>query len=329
MPEVVVGVDGGGSKTHLAVADRGGRLLAFVAGPTTNHEGVGLARVREVFRDMHGRAFRMAGVEPRDVKAACYGLCGCDVDEDPGQIKRDTVDPLRLGGPVTIRNDVFVALFNDCYRARAVGITYGSGQKWLGINGKRFFMHDGWHLTNVRELVIRRLSQVHEGFRKATPFTDALLRHLGITSYRNYVVHTFFGGKRRPFLKVPAPRKMHRYHLIPVWLGRQAARGSRGALEVIGECADRLADGVMAVARRIGLARAPFDLILSGSILANIPALQGAVARRMCRLAPKARVLPARGRPVRGGLNFAAHQAWGGFPPGALREKELWYPGAR
>jgi len=323
--EVVVGVDGGGSKTHLALADRRGKLLAFVDGPTTNHEQVGLSGVKRTFAEMHRKAFRMAGVRAGDVKAGCYGLCGCDVDEDPGELLRRTIVPLKLGGPATVHNDVFIALFSDRFRSRAIGVTSGSGKKWLGINGKRFFMHDGWHVIDTRELTLQRISQVYEGFRPATPFTDALLRYLGISSYRSYVIHAFFGGNKRPFLKLPAPKKMHRYYSIPIWLGGQAARGSRGALEVLDEYAAQVVDGIGAVMGKIGLKRSPFDVVLSGSVLANIPALQRAVAGRMRKLAPRARVMAARGRPVRGALNYAAHRAWGGFPPGSLREKALRY----
>ncbi len=202
----------------------------------------------------------------------------------------------------------------------------GSGKKWLGINDERFFMHDGWHVRDVRELLLNLVGQVHEGFEKATPFTAALLRYLGIASYRDYVNHVFFAGNKRPFLKVPAPRRMHRYHSLPIWLGAQAARSSPGALRVLDEGAIDVVAGIKAVMGKIGFGgRSRFDIVLSGSVLANIPAYQRAVARRIRGVAPAARIVPARARPIRGALNYAAHRAWGGFPPGSLREKQIWY----
>ena len=112
---------------------------------------------------------------------------------------------------------------------------------------------------------------------------------------------------------------------IPQYVGRAAARGSGGALRVLDRYAVFSAEGVGAVARRLGLSGRPFDVILSGSIHAGIPALRRAVRRRLRAVEPRANVIPARFLPVRGALVWAAHAAWGGLPNGALMKRVLRY----
>ena len=48
---LVLGVDGGGSKTHAAVADDEGRLLGFATNGPSNWETVGLRGAADSLRD--------------------------------------------------------------------------------------------------------------------------------------------------------------------------------------------------------------------------------------------------------------------------------------
>jgi hypothetical protein len=67
------------------------------------------------------------------------------------------------------------------------------------------------------------------------------------------------------------------------------------------------------------------DVVLSGSILANVKPLRDEVVGRLALSAPGAQVIGARYKPVRGALAYAAQLAWGGLPAGALREPWLLY----
>lgn len=325
MAEFVLGVDGGSSKTHLALADRAGRLAAFVAGPGTNHEWQGMAPVKKVFAMMTARACRQAGCRPSDIRAACFGLSGGDIASDFVHLKRDTIDPLGLGGPVRVSNDAFLPLFNDKYRDKGAAVTHGSWHKWLAMNGNRFFMHEGAHIFGIRQLAVTDVAKVCEGFRRPSPHTDRLLKYLGFSGYLDYFERTFYGGEKRAWVRRLPPGYAGRFRRIPEWLGREAARGSREALKVLDANAAQLVEGTMATVRMTGLTGKKFEVVLSGSVLAGIPALRRFFARRLAALEPGARTMGAPGKPVRGALNFAAHMAWDGFPSGSLKEPALWY----
>ncbi len=313
-PDLVLGVDGGSSKTHLALADRNGRLRGFVRGPGTNHERVGFRHVGGIFARMLSKACRQAEARPGDVKAACFGLCGADLARDMVELERHAIAPLKLGGPVKVHNDAFIALFSDRFRRLGLAISSGSWHKWLGVNGARLFMIDGWGTRGIREIAILALSRACEGYRAQSHFTRRFARYLGFSDPRDSVERMYLGRGRRTYVKAMPRDFRSRYTRIPVWLARETARGSKGARDVIEDYAAELIGGAAAVIRATRLDRSDFDIVLSGSVLAGIPALRRAFSRRARASFPRARVLAAPFRPVRGALNYAARLAGWNVP---------------
>src|SRR5690348_12759992 len=79
---VVLGVDGGSSKTHAALVDETGSLLGFgkagIANQHTNGLESGLKQVADAVR----MALQEAQLQPQDVEMGCFCLAGADVADD-------------------------------------------------------------------------------------------------------------------------------------------------------------------------------------------------------------------------------------------------------
>lgn len=323
---LVLGVDGGGSKTHLALASVDGRVRAFVHGPASGLEGMPESRAGELFGGLLGLACRQAGAKPRDIRASCFGLNGVDIRKDEGYFRSMFIRRLGLCGPVKVHNDAFIALFNDRWRDSGSVVTVGSWHKWMAVNGTREFMHDGLVFDGPKGMALERLVMVGEGFIPASPFTDRLLAHLGFPSYREFLRRWRYGGSRPAYIRPLSAVQQARIDGVKVWLGREAGRGCRGARSLLAGYAGMLAEGTLAAAGRTGLTRVSHDVVMSGSVLAGIPFLRLAFAARLKRLLPRARAVRALFRPVRGALVYAGHLAWGGLPQGTLMEGDLRYP---
>lgn len=322
---MICGVDGGASKTHLALADRSGRLRAFVAGPGTNHEGRGMRPIHRIFHGMLARACRAARCRPRDVRAGCFGLCGGDLPEDMAHLLREAVTPLGFNGPSLVTNDAFIALFNDRWRDSGIAVTSGSWTKWLGMHGRRMFMHDGVGHLGIRLQATRELTRVHEGYREPSAFTAALLRFTGFPSYAEFFNRTVYGDGKRAYIRNTTPRQAEALRRIPEFLAARARRGDRETLAVLGRYADELVEGVGAVLRRLDLRGTAHDLVLSGSVLNGNEVLRRRFASRLKPVSPRSRIIPAAARPIRGALMYAAHLAGWSLPATALREPALIY----
>ena len=129
---VVVGVDGGNSKTELLAATLEGEPLAYLRGPGSNAHGPGgAAGCVEVLAVLVDRA-RLT--EPAE--AAVYYLCGADV---PGDIAALEAAIGRRGWARRhlVDNDTFALLRAGTDAAAAIAAVCGSGINCVGRSGSR------------------------------------------------------------------------------------------------------------------------------------------------------------------------------------------------
>ena len=129
----VLAIDGGNSKTDLALVASDGRLMAAMRGPTISHQQVGLdagmARLAELVSTMAGRA-GLADVRPASI--AVGTLAGADT---PADTKRLTAAIGRLGLAETtiVHNDAFAPLRAGSERGWGVAVICGAGVNAAGI----------------------------------------------------------------------------------------------------------------------------------------------------------------------------------------------------
>jgi N-acetylglucosamine kinase-like BadF-type ATPase len=123
---LVLGVDGGGSKTHALVADERGETLGFASSGPSNWEDAGLEGAAGALRAAIGGAFAAAGVDCGDLAASAFGLAGLDWDEDRPMLAA-LIDPLGLGGPRWLDNDSFIALRAGTSEPCGVVVIAGTG----------------------------------------------------------------------------------------------------------------------------------------------------------------------------------------------------------
>ena len=323
-PGFVLGVDGGGSKTHLALASSDGRLRAMVAGPGSNLEWQKAGKITDFFSGLLHTACRQAGAKPREIRSSCFGLCGADIAGDFRYVEERIVGHLRLGGPVKVHNDAFIAMFNDGWRDRGAVVTVGSGHKWLALNGKREFMHDGLVFQGLRDMVMEELLKTAEGFIRPDRFTNGMLRGFGFSSPKDFLRRWRYGGSREYVRKISAGQ-WKRIAKVQKRLGEEASRGNQHALALLDRYAASLAGGTDVAVRRVGATGRGLEVVMSGSVLAGIPALRRAFQRHLKAILPGAVPVQAVFRPVRGALIHSAHMAWGGLPAGSLDEPSLSY----
>ena len=129
----VLGVDGGGTKTHALVADEIGNVLGSgISGPA-NWEETGLGGAAAAMGSAIREAASAAGRRPADVEQSVFGLAGIDWESDLRRL--DVVaDSLKLGGPSRILNDSFVALRAGTTEPWGMVIVAGTGSVTAGRN---------------------------------------------------------------------------------------------------------------------------------------------------------------------------------------------------
>lgn len=126
---VVLAVDGGNSKTDVALVAADGRVLASARGPTSSHQQVGIEAGIAELASLVDRAAAKAGLASggRPVAdLAVYGLAGADFPSDVRLLSR----ALATQGfaPVdVVLNDTFIALRAGTRRPWGVALICGQG----------------------------------------------------------------------------------------------------------------------------------------------------------------------------------------------------------
>ncbi|HLL69996.1 MAG TPA: BadF/BadG/BcrA/BcrD ATPase family protein [Pyrinomonadaceae bacterium] len=135
-PLVVLGVDGGGTKTQAMITDEEGRALGEgLAGPS-NPLRVGVSSAAAAVREAVDRACAAAGVRRTDIASAEVGLAGVR----RADLKERMADALQrtLGiNPIEVVTDADIALYGATAGKPGLVLIAGTGSICCGKNARR------------------------------------------------------------------------------------------------------------------------------------------------------------------------------------------------
>lgn len=132
---LILAVDGGGSKTDLALARENGELLSLVRGPASSPECVGLERSLETLAELVERACLGAGLVPPPSPIAAVAqilLSGLDYPVEEERF-------LSLAGArgwakkTLVGNDTFAVLRAGSENGWGVAVVCGTGMNCVGV----------------------------------------------------------------------------------------------------------------------------------------------------------------------------------------------------
>jgi N-acetylglucosamine kinase-like BadF-type ATPase len=131
----ILAVDGGNSKTDLALVATDGTLLAALRGPTVSHQAVGLEAGMAALDALVGAALAEAGraadVRPA-ARLAVLALAGADLPADVRALRR-AAGQLRLADEIVILNDTQAGLRAGSDRGWGVAVVCGAGINAVGV----------------------------------------------------------------------------------------------------------------------------------------------------------------------------------------------------
>ncbi|OPZ31089.1 MAG: BadF/BadG/BcrA/BcrD ATPase family protein [Lentisphaerae bacterium ADurb.BinA184] len=280
---ILVGLDGGASKTAAVCCDGDGRILATSRGPRCAIVGPPSPDEAAVLDGVAGALCRTAGIERTAVTAWGVGLSGIDyADEFDAQWLSVAA---ALGVPaerVTLVNDAIPALWGATSVPAAAILQHGSGvtSAWRrALGDERLFDHlDVGRQFDIRHALLAAVARMLDGRREPTGLRDRTLAHLGIADSADYAEAIYRG-------RIPWARRMSTAPLVyDAWLADDAA-----AEELVTAAIEDYAQTAAALGRRTGDARP--EIALGGGVIACAPEafwtrLAAAVAARL----PDARV---------------------------------------
>jgi N-acetylglucosamine kinase-like BadF-type ATPase len=300
-----IAVDGGNSKTHLALVRSDGAVLALVAGPGSSPHRLGLEGCRDVLGEMLGEAVRDAQVANSDGALAEVGwvlVAGADLPAEENALQ-DALAARGWARRMTVANDTFGVLRAGSDRGWGVAVVCGAGVNCVGVapDGRQtrfpalgLITGDWGGGDDVGPAGLAAAARGADGRGRPTSLQSAIPAHFGLETPQELAEAIHFG-------RIAADRLVE---VAPVVLAE--AESDAVAREIV----DRLTDEIVALARvaltRLDLLDRPVEVLLGGGLIrSGRGGLVDAVAGELAEIAPSADLRTVEAAPVVGAALLA------------------------
>jgi len=256
---VILAVDGGNSKTDLALIDPDGALIAHARGPLSSPHHIGLDGCVDVLQAL----VEEAGLNGRRAELAQVMLAGVDFPEEEERVHA-ALDTRGWAATTRVGNDTFAVLRAGTERGWGVAITCGAGINCVGV------APDGRHVRfpalgpvtgdwgggyDVGEAGLFAAARSEDGRGPVTRLERLVPAHFGLDSPLEVARQIHVGEIAR--------RRI--VELAPVVL--RAAAGDAVAAAI----RDKLVDEIVALARatvtRLGFANDAVEIVVGGGMM--------------------------------------------------------------
>jgi N-acetylglucosamine kinase-like BadF-type ATPase len=259
---LVLGIDGGGSKTTAAVA-RAGSVLGTHTAAGCNLNSVPADQVRAALTEAIEGALRQANATANDVSSACAGVAGA-ASPQMAEAITSILATLLPRTNLRVVGDTLIALESEFRGSPGVICISGTGSVAFGRNERgEFARAGGWgrfvsdegsgHWIGQRALV--EVLQALDMGRSSSLIT-AIMDHWRIAT-REQLVQECNRDSIPNFSE-----------LFPIVMQAQL-QGDPLASEVLTSAGTRLARAAQIVVRRLWISPGPVEIVLSGGVFAN------------------------------------------------------------
>jgi N-acetylglucosamine kinase-like BadF-type ATPase len=286
-PAAVVAIDGGNSKTDVALIGWDGTVLASAVGPGASQERYGIdgavARLSELIRAVAEKAGLLTGVVAQHVSAC---LAGADLPEEEAALTSALLARGWSESAVAV-NDTFAVLRGGVDEPWGVAVTCGAGincvavapsggvARYLALGALSGDWGGGWGLAQA---VMWHAMRGWDGRGPATALGSAAADLFGLASIRDVAVAVH----RREF----AEADLHRLTSV---LFTVAGLGDPVARSLVTRQAAEITVMATAAMRQLGMTPAGAPVVLGGGVLeSRDPLLLAEVDRQLAEAAPGA-----------------------------------------
>ncbi|MCX6047198.1 MAG: ATPase [Chloroflexi bacterium] len=302
--KIVLGVDGGGTKTVCVALDLAGKVIGEGRSGSSNRNSVHNAMAHANLNEAIHSALTQAGRQPQDVARICLGMAGVDRETDRILVTSWLAASLP-GVPAIVDNDAMIALASgtggELYGVVAISgtgmIVYGvdkAGQRrraggWGALLGDR----GSGYAIGIAALTA--IANATDGLGPPTILQAALLEHLALARPQDLIGWLY------------SDVAWARFAALSPLVVQAAEQGDAVAQAIIGQAADDLAATVMAVVRGLGLEQGQFPLVLAGGNL-QPGLLRDGLSQRLQPIAPANQLINPTVEPAIGAALLALKQ---------------------
>ena len=294
LPDLLIGVDGGGTKTQAVVADLQGAVLARGLGGPSNPKRVGFEKACEaIAAAVDGALGPVLSNKTTErplwrsgrVAAACFGLAGIDSPEDEAPLLA-WARAQGFASTVSVVNDTELILAAGTPDGWGVAAISGTGSNCIARSPKGQTLRvGGWGPSlgdegsgyTIGLQALRAATQAADGRGSAKPILQMVLRHYKLREandlvtyiYRPEVTHADIASLVDPLMDL-------------------VGAGDAEAGRIVEQAAKDLAHHINTAIKRLGVSQPP--LALTGGVLRRVAFKQALLSFVTEELGPVAMV---------------------------------------
>jgi N-acetylglucosamine kinase-like BadF-type ATPase len=305
----VLGVDGGGSKTTVQIADIKGKILAEGIYDSSSFKSVGIKKAVENLNTAVFDAVKnLRGIENVYFISSCFGFAGNDSEEDVRKYE-EIVFNEKLKGHLDqkrtiICNDTRLGLEIGSESKNKIILIAGTGSNCVGVNEEgRQAGSSGWDYILADEgsgyetglKALKAVMKAYDGRGEETLLSRTILEELNLKRVPD-LVNWAYSGSVSSKGKIAALAKT---------VCITAEMGDKKSINILAEEAEEAATSVITVAKKLGFKNKRFVLIIVGSLFKCKKYFKNVLVDRLKERFPKISFTPLIKKPVEGAIKIA------------------------
>jgi len=295
--KLVIGIDGGGTKTVAALADLSGRILKMRKSGPSNPHGVGVENSVRIISDLIG-----AWAGSKKISSVFVGLA--DVEEDrklASRIKKGILNKLKkFRGEIKIDSDQIVAFRSGTENKDGIVLIDGTGSVAHGWRGNADFAASGWGWP---------LADEGSAFWTGQRAFQATLKDLDGRGPETLIAKLALRKLRAKNIGdlISLVYSRETKELIPsfaIICDKVSRRGDKVAKKIMIEAGEEAALAAISVVKKLHFQKEKFPLVLIGGMF-NSKILLDTVKKEVKKAAPKVEFIRPKSEPVSGAVKLA------------------------
>ena len=265
MEKFIIGIDGGGTKTHAVFIALNGKILGQTTVGASNFQQAGQSGIQTVCRQILDQV-KKNGLSEDGIRRWVLGLAGAGRPADKAAVK-EAVEELGFKNRVTVESDAYIALMGAFVGESGIILISGTGSICYGLNtngkmaragGWGYLLGDegsGYFIGN--QAVIAALKDL-DGRGKKTALRQKFESLFGISTIDLLVPKIYKGDLQKEDIAGLAPMVF-----------QAAAEDDSVALEIIERAGRELGKMAVAVTRQLEIVGETIRIAPIGSVLEN------------------------------------------------------------
>ncbi len=283
--KLFLGVDGGGTKTNVALMNESQDVVAEAEGGPSNPLRVGVEPAVANIEKAVISACDAGGVSRGDIAAATLGLAGTRRQDMKERVRESFVSHLRIKN-VTVTTDAEIALYGTTLGESGVVVIAGTGSISLGMNGDgERAIAGGWGPIagdegggrGIAEHALHRIAKASDGRGEATMLSERAAEYFRASNVENLI-----GAIYSPQMD---NSRIAGFARLVV---ETALNGDKIAIEILNEAGRELGIAVIAVIKKLGLQNSKIPIGCVGGVFNAGVLLTTPMKKVIAPVAPKA-----------------------------------------